>query len=674
MRPMSLRYLDDDTIDWVIQIVMDRRLVEPGVRTLLFNGLPSGYQAALDVDPSPQVQLRLDLTAMNSMPPLSDGIPLAIWLSNAARLLRDRSAPEGDQFEAYADQVRAARTPFPAPAAGQVAQRRALLVGVATHPAPLRPLRTPKANLAGLGAALATGVTPFEVTPQLDPAAADLRKAVERHFAKAQPDALLLFYFVGRALLSPDGSLYLCAADTDPELLDSTGVPFSWIHKMTNRTRALQVILVFDCVFEPQYADELPALEIAAVLKNELGGGKGKYLIVSSSALGEALETPEDELSLFTAGLADGLEEGRADTNGDGVIHVAEWFHFADAKLRARFADRRPQGWAFDVDPNKMELKRLIDETGTPLPLASDRVDFEGGVYEDLMNQACVPILGAAIHGSGPLSHFAIGRAMAERAGLSNVEEVGVVTAAEYLDKLWNRHGFLRALGEILEQQTPIAPETATHQLLGRLSTPLLVISATYDSVLEASWAEARLPHVIVTHVQSAAEGQVTDGVIAIRPLLDGPERVTLTDATTLLLRDQQERVIYKPLGAPFLNRLLEEAHPDYEIDTVVATESDYVAFVGRLQHQKTSVPAAFARVFRRRSFLFLGYPMDSWHYRLITRIIDFSRSTTVRAVRQPTSPIEELSWKRLPADLIPADPEAFSRAVLRRMITEAPG
>ena len=60
------------------------RLTAPGVRELLFIGVPHRYLASLQILNVPLDQLWLDLHGMNEVETLSDGtVPLQVWISNA---------------------------------------------------------------------------------------------------------------------------------------------------------------------------------------------------------------------------------------------------------------------------------------------------------------------------------------------------------------------------------------------------------------------------------------------------------------------------------------------------------------------------------------------------------------------------------------------------------------
>ena len=77
-------------------------------------------------------------------------------------------------------------------------------------------------------------------------------------------------------------------------------------------------------------------------------------------------------------------------------------------------------------------------------------------------------------------------------------------------------------------------------------------------------------------------------------------------------------------------------------------TEADYLIFLGRLENQSTRVPTTFSRLFQRYPIVFLGFPMDMWHYRLVGQVFQSigvakSGSNNV-AVR-----IQHRRWKSVP-------------------------
>jgi SIR2-like domain len=191
---------------------------------------------------------------------------------------------------------------------------------------------------------------------------------------------------------------------------------------------------------------------------------------------------------------------------------------------------------------------------------------------------------------------------------------------------------------------------------LGNLS---LIVSATYDRLLEEQLERAGRKYVIVSHVLRSDEGREDGKVLVLRPGLP-PEFC----AANLLCFAPDELVLYKPLGSPFLHDGLD---PNLYIDTVVVTETDHALFLQRLDSSETGVPNPLRIRFRRSPLLFLGYTMDVWQYRLMMLIFQSAgrqgRNASMLAVRIPDAKIEELAWNRLNTNLIRMDPNQFARS-----------
>jgi hypothetical protein len=86
--------------------------------------------------------------------------------------------------------------------------------------------------------------------------------------------------------------------------------------------------------------------------------------------------------------------------------------------------------------------------------------------------------------------------------------------------------------------------------------------------------------------------------------------------------------------------------------DSYVIDEEDYVDFLVRMG-AKTAIPAIFAEPFSTRHFLFLGYGLHDWNFRVILSKIekDLLRSKGDRrpswAIQNTPSQLENELWRR---------------------------
>jgi hypothetical protein len=273
----------------------------------------------------------------------------------------------------------------------------------------------------------------------------------------------------------------------------------------------------------------------------------------------------------------------------------------------------------------------------------------------------CIPFLGYGIYGDG-LSTCALVEAL----GDADLKEPCLATVAEFRERfLRSRPGFLSRLEEIITDQSGKIAPPAVHDLLLKVK-PRLIVNATADLTLEKRLAAAGKPLLILSHVIRSAEPAYDGKVIVFHgPDDDKPEFRAADNIGVDLNEAKDSYIIYKPLGSPLLHHRL---NPDLEIDTVVMTEADYLILLGRMENQSTRVPTAFSRVFQRYPIVFLGFPMDMWHYRLVGQVfqsigVGGSNSNNV-AVRKPTTRMEALAWRRLGLEPLPMDPNAFAKKV----------
>lgn len=306
----------------------------------------------------------------------------------------------------------------------------------------------------------------------------------------------------------------------------------------------------------------------------------------------------------------------------------------------------------------------LVEEAG--LGSVSEYVDYYENAYETIKEGRGIPFLGPEVYGNGPLSNLALIHAL--RKEFTQDELPCLATAAEYRERyLKRRDELLRRLNRIIHEQSARAIAPKVYEMFAETSPPPLIVSATYDQLLEHHLEQAGKSIVVVTHIVHSNGGEHDGKILLFRdhqePEICLADRLDLTDAGI---------VIYNPLGSPLLNERLD---PELGIDTVVITECDHLTFLGRLQNQHTQIPARFNRLFQRCALLFIGYSLDVWHYRLVMQVFQAvggrCEDSLTLAVRNPASSMESLTWQRLGADLIALDPNAFARRVQSDLVKE---
>jgi hypothetical protein len=208
------------------------------------------------------------------------------------------------------------------------------------------------------------------------------------------------------------------------------------------------------------------------------------------------------------------------------------------------------------------------------------------------------------------------------------------------------------------------------HRFLAELSLPLLIVTTNYDDLIERAFTEAGKPFDLVIHPTDRKE--VEASVLWWQHGATEPQVVT---PNTLNIDLDTTTVIYKMHGS--VDRLLNKWH------SYVVSEEDYIDFLSRMTSQ-TAVPALFASHFRPREFLFLGYSLSDWNFRVVLRNLETPMPGQVAgtsdeaadelrswAIQYQPSKLEQKLWDRRHVNIYDCDINEFTRR-LRQAVHEA--
>ncbi len=205
-------------------------------------------------------------------------------------------------------------------------KRRALLIGASNYEyRGLASLPKSQADLGMLAEVLEDprigGFDSVEV--RKDGTLSDVTHAVERLVEASEPDDLNLLHYVGHGLVTDNGDLGLAVVDTDLGLKESSTLAVEWLVTKVHTGRAGQAVIILDCC--------------SALDPRKWPGGVGHkegmpdLWVLSSGVEGPNSTTREgvfngdaDERWVFTGVLVDSLRSGRADLDGDGLVHIDE--------------------------------------------------------------------------------------------------------------------------------------------------------------------------------------------------------------------------------------------------------------------------------------------------------------------------------------------------------------
>ncbi|MGW0969943.1 caspase, EACC1-associated type [Streptomyces sp. NPDC002516] len=226
--------------------------------------------------------------------------------------------------------------------------RRALLIGCANYSdAGLHALRAPTQDVTELAAVLEDqSIGDFDVEMLSDEPEYVVRRRIERYFAGAGPDDMLLLYLSGHGLRDEAGRLFFAASDTELGLLDSTAISAEYISGRMEQSFSQRIVVVLDCCFSGAFPvgrahKSAEQIEVTAL------NGRGRAVLASSKATeysfeGGALVKEEPVASIFTQVLVGGLRTGAADIDGDGWITVDDLYTYVHREVRNATKNQTP--------------------------------------------------------------------------------------------------------------------------------------------------------------------------------------------------------------------------------------------------------------------------------------------------------------------------------------------
>jgi hypothetical protein len=191
-------------------------------------------------------------------------------------------------------------------------------------------------------------------------------------------------------------------------------------------------------------------------------------------------------------------------------------------------------------------------------------------------------------------------------------------------------------------------PIDANHHLcmlLGHIRAPLLVISTSYDCLLEKAFDAHEKKYAVLSHyLQTGA--QMSFGKLRLKQSEPGhPDayrECTADDISGLKLLENGYSVIYRICGAI-------DALPEAPL---LLMENDFFVFSRYLEQ---SIPPYITRQFVDRGFLFMGYDLEEWQDRLIANAILYKRTNrddSSFAIWHDPTPYAEAFWKSHRVDL----------------------
>ncbi|HLG13983.1 MAG TPA: SIR2 family protein [Blastocatellia bacterium] len=189
------------------------------------------------------------------------------------------------------------------------------------------------------------------------------------------------------------------------------------------------------------------------------------------------------------------------------------------------------------------------------------------------------------------------------------------------------------------------------HDYLASIEKPLLIVTTNYDDLTEKAFAKAGRPYYLVSHLTDREDW--AEAVLWWKHDPDNPEAASPAPVHPSDLNKYVDldttTVIYKMHGTVDAIK--------NEWNSYVITEDDYVDFLARMT-EKTAVPPMFMKhCDENRQFLFLGYGLKDWNFRVVLRdLMKRKRGRRSWAIQVRPTRLEARLWDNRGVDIYDMD------------------
>jgi hypothetical protein len=185
----------------------------------------------------------------------------------------------------------------------------------------------------------------------------EVLKHINRALHQAGPDDLVLIYYSGHGKLNQAGRLHLTTVDTEIDLLDTTSIAVDRIRELIEISHSKKVILILDCCYSGRVRDAFLKSGVDDQLQR-IHSDQGLYILTASTGIQAAREKEGEEYSYFTKNLLDGMREGKADKDNDGLVSVRELYEYAVSQMSSY---QIPMMWGLNVRGAELIIARTGD-------------------------------------------------------------------------------------------------------------------------------------------------------------------------------------------------------------------------------------------------------------------------------------------------------------------------
>ncbi|NET49678.1 MAG: hypothetical protein F6K09_13350 [Merismopedia sp. SIO2A8] len=213
-----------------------------------------------------------------------------------------------------------------------------------------------------------------------------MQEAIETLFSQRGKNDLALLFFSGHGIKDDRGRLYFATPKTRKtergDLVKATAVPAAFVQDVMSNSRCKRQLVILDCCFSGAFAQGMTAKSDATVDIEAQLGGEGRAVLTSSTATQYSFESEEQELSVYTCYIVEGLQTGAADTDGDGHISIDELHEYASRKVQEASPTMKPKIFAVEEGFKIHLAKSAIADPSVRYRKAVERVTSQGNISD----------------------------------------------------------------------------------------------------------------------------------------------------------------------------------------------------------------------------------------------------------------------------------------------------
>jgi hypothetical protein len=238
---------------------------------------------------------------------------------------------------------------------------------------------------------------------------------------------------------------------------------------------------------------------------------------------------------------------------------------------------------------------------------------------------------------------------------------------ASYCENVQGTRSDLKeSLQEIFSKRLEPGP---VHRLLANVEAPLLVLTTNYDNLIESAFDQAGRPYQLIVY---PADERINRGAILWRSSTSPGLEYRKPES---LIIDASATIIYKMHGT--------FDYSNGQNHHFVISEEDYVRYLAQMPFP----PALQARM-RGKRFLFLGYGLKDWNFRVMLHQLDPSNASLSKAangddeqrddwrswaIMRGPSRSERQIWSKKKVELYDAEIDSVVAELKKRLEEKAP-